>query len=64
MDINVEIRKEGNMFVCQCSPIDVCTQGKSIPQVLERLAWVIDAEINERGSIELIPRLEKKHIKC
>lgn len=57
MALMVKIYKEGDMLIGQCSPIDVCTQGKDVPQVLERLSLTIAAEIEERGSIEAIPRL-------
>jgi len=55
--MTIVIEQDGDMLVAQCDPFDVATQGKTVQQVLDRLATQWSAEVEAAGSVSKIPRL-------
>lgn len=55
--MTITIEQDGDMLFAQCDPFDVATQGKSVQQVLDRLAAQWRAEVECAGSVSKIPRL-------
>jgi predicted RNase H-like HicB family nuclease len=47
--MRVLISKEENMFVGQCLEHDVCAQGSTMDELMERLVLTICMESDERG---------------
>lgn len=47
--MRVIIRKEGEMFVGQCLEHDICAQGCNMNELMERLAFTVALEKEERG---------------
>ena len=46
--MRVLIRKEGDMFVGQCLEHDICSQGASVDELMERLTYTIELERRAR----------------
>ena len=55
--MTITIEQDGDMLFAQCDPFDVCTQGKTVQQVLDRLALQWRAEVQTAGSVAKIPLL-------
>ena len=47
--MRVLIRKEDKIFVGQLLEHDICTQGRSVDEVMERLICTVELETRERG---------------
>ena len=52
----VVVLKEGNVFVGQMLEHDICTQGLSMNELTERIAFLVDTESSSRnGDLSSIP---------
>ena len=47
--MRVVILKEGETFVGQCLEHDICAQGGTVDEMLDRLAKTVELEESERG---------------
>ena len=55
--MTVVVKREGDLFVAQCDPYDICTQGRDLDQLFRRLHSTICIEIEWAGSLENVPQL-------
>ncbi len=55
--MTVVIEREDGMFVAQCDPFDICTQGATIDQLLDRLRHQVWADTEHYRGLENVPRL-------
>lgn len=62
--MTIVIEQEGDMLFAQCSPVDVATQGRTVQEVLDRLAAQWRAEVQAAGSVARIPRLPDAEDVC
>lgn len=46
--MRVVIKKEGDLFVAQCLEHDICSQGNTIDELMERLVGTVRLECEER----------------
>lgn len=54
--MTVRISREGELYVAECSPYDVITQGKDIVTTIERLSKQLAVEILIAGALYKIPK--------
>ena len=47
--MRVLIKKEDNIYVGQLLEYDICTQGRDVDELLERLIGTVEAEKQEHG---------------
>ena len=47
--MRVIVIKEENMFVGQCLEHDICAQGSTVPELMERLSLTASLEADDRG---------------
>lgn len=61
--MRVVVIKEGDIFVGQCLEHDICAQGKSMDEMLERLAFTVSLEKAERNEslVDIGPAPEAYH---
>ena len=55
--MTIAIERDGDVLTAQCDPYDICTQGRDLPQLFERLNWLIGVEAAQAGGLENVPRL-------
>ena len=57
MVIVIEHDVDGDMMTAQCDPYDICTQGRTLDELLHRLRWQVAAEIDAAKGLGNVPRL-------
>ncbi len=50
------IQREGDMWVAQCAPYDICTQGRDLDELLTRLRATVAVEIRIAKGLKNVPR--------
>lgn len=62
--MTITITDEGGVLAAQCDPFDVCTQGRTVQEVLDRLAAQWRLEVEAAGGVAAIPRLPTADAVC
>ncbi len=55
--MTIVIERDGDMLTAQCDPFDICTQGRTLDELMHRLRLQMFAEIHTAGSLDLVPKL-------
>ncbi len=60
--MTIVIERDGDMLTAQCDPFDICTQGRTLDELMHRLRLQMFAEIHTAGSLDLVSKLPTRRL--